>query len=157
MGSEVAFNASKGAYSMYGALLKDVAQDIGMEEALALHTRRGVDFGAMTAGMIKDELGDKDFNMQAVASVLSGIVEEVGLIAEVEATPTSAKMETFKCPIYEGLKMAGWSHEEVGTLCNRMVAAEATELKKTYPQLSLSSTFRSAPDKSCVEEFLWEH
>ena len=54
MGSEVAFNAAKSVYSMYGALLKDVAQEFGMEHAVGLHARRGVDFGAMVAQMVKD-------------------------------------------------------------------------------------------------------
>jgi hypothetical protein len=157
MGSEAAFNAAKGAFSMYGALLKDVAQDIGMEKALALHARRGEDFGAMTAGMIRDALGDDEFNMQAVASVLSGAAKEMGLVAEIEATPNSATMKISQCPIYEGCKVAGWSHEEIGTMCKRLAAAEASEIKKTYPQLSACVTFRSASDESCVEEFVWEH
>jgi hypothetical protein len=157
MGSEVAFNAAKGAYGTYGALLKDIAQEVGMERALALHARRGEGYGAMVAGMIKDELGDEEFNMQALASVLSGITEEGGLIAKVEGTQTSATCEVFECPLYEGLKMAGWSHEDIEKTCNCFGAAERNELQKSYPQLSASLKFRSAPDQSCVEEFLWEH
>ncbi len=157
MGSEVAFNAAKGAYGMYGALLKDIAQEVGMERALAIHARRGESYGAKTAGMIKDELGDEEFNMQALASVLSSMTEEGGMIAKVEATQTSATLEVFKCPIYEGLKMAGWSHEDIEKTCDCTAAAEASELQKSYPQLSASLKFRSAPDLSCVEEFLWEH
>jgi hypothetical protein len=157
MGSEVAFNAAKGAYRMYGALLKDIAQDLGMEEAFDLHARRGESFGAMIAEMIEYKLGGEEFNMQAVAPVLAGVAKEGGLFAEVEATPTSAKMETFKCPIYEGFRLAGWRHEEIGAMCSRHAAAEAAEIRKTYPQHSARIKFRLAPAKSCVEEFLWEH
>jgi hypothetical protein len=152
MGSELAFNAAKSVYSMYGALLKDVAQESGMEHAVGLHARRGVDFGAMLAQMVKDTVGDDEFNMQAVVSVLSGVYEKVGLVADIEATDTSAKTEVFKCPMYEGFMLAGWSHEEIGTMCNNMAAAEADEIKKTFPHLAVCATFRPAPDEACVEE-----
>ena len=156
MGNDAAYNAAKGAYSMYGAVLKDVAQEMGTDKAVDLHARQGPCFGAMMAEMIEDEVGDGAFSMQAVASALNNMAEGAGLIYEVESTETSATLDTYKCPIYDGLAMSGWNHDDIGRMCSCIADAEAAELKKTYPQITACLKFRSDPEASCVEEFLLE-
>ncbi|MFB0523747.1 MAG: hypothetical protein ACETV1_08350 [Candidatus Bathyarchaeia archaeon] len=54
MASIEAFNAAKNVVSMYGAFFKIVAQEIGMERALALRRKVGESFGPILAEMFKE-------------------------------------------------------------------------------------------------------
>jgi hypothetical protein len=156
MATEDVFNAATGAFSMYGGLLKDVAEEIGMEGALRLHAKQGENFGVMLAGMLQDRLGNDELNIRTVRAVFSNVGEGMGMAGEVEETPTKVSFLHLKCPVYEGLKMAGWDHEDIGTACNCMADAELAELTKAYSQLTGCVKFRSRPDEPCVEEFSLE-
>ena len=57
------------------------------------------------------------------------------------------------CPIYDGLKMAGWAHEEIKLACEGMGQCEIDTMTGAFPELSGSVSFRSTPDAPCVEEF----
>ena len=156
MAREDAFDAAKAAFGMYGGFLKDVAQEIGMEKALAFHAKQGEALGAMTAGMTKEQLGDKQFDMKTFASVLSGGYQMLGIAYEIEENPASLKITAFQCPIYEGLGSAGLDDKTIELLCSGMSAAEFAEEKKVFPQLSMCLKFRSAPEQPCVEEYALE-
>jgi hypothetical protein len=156
MAREDAFDAAKAAFGMYGGFLKDVAQEIGMEKALALYAKQGQPFGAMMAGMTKEQLGDKEFDVKTFASVLSGGYQMIGLAYEIEENPASLKITVSQCPIYEGLKSAGLEDKTIELLCSGMSAAEFAEEKKVFPQLSMCLKFRSAPEQPCVEEYALE-
>ncbi len=153
MASEDAFNAVVGSFSMYGALLKDVAAEIGMERALELHAKQGENFGAMLNGMLKERQGDTDLKVETLTAVFSEVGEGFGLSPEIEETQTKVSFTHHQCPIYEGLKMAGWAHEEIKAACEGMAGGEIAALKEAYPQLSGGVTFRATPDEPCVEEF----
>ena len=89
MGREDAFNATKSVASIYGGFFKDVAEVIGMERALALYAKQGKVFGVMLVGMVRDQLGDKEFDMKTFSSVCSRAWEGFGFTYEVEESPTS--------------------------------------------------------------------
>lgn len=153
MAREDAFNATKAAWGMYGGFLKDVAQEIGMEKALALCAKQGGALGTMMAGMTKQQLGDKEFDMKTFASVLSGGYQMLGIAYEIEENPASLKITASQCPIFEGLKSAGLDDKTIELLCTHWSAAEFAEEKKVFPQLSSCLKFRAAPDQPCVEEY----
>ncbi len=153
MAREDVYNGVASSFSMYGGLLKDVAQEIGMENALALHTKQGVHFGAQVAGAIQARLGGGELNIEAVTEVMSGLIEGFGMNPEVEMTPTSVTFTHANCPIYDGLKMAGWEHDDIEAACNCMAGAEMEEITKAFPQLSGGLVFRATAEEPCVEKF----
>ncbi len=153
MASEDAFNAAMSSFSMYGGLLKDVAAEFGMDRALDLHAKQGETFGTGLAGMLRDHQGDGHLKIETLTAVFSEVGEGFGLSPEVEETPTKVSFTHHRCPIYDGLKMAGWNHEEIKAACEGMVGSEIAALKEAYPQLSGCVTFRASSDEPCVEEF----
>ncbi|MCK5651494.1 MAG: hypothetical protein KAJ42_08965 [Gemmatimonadetes bacterium] len=153
MAREDVYNGVVGSFSMYGGLLKDVADAIGMESALALHAKQGVHFGAQVAGAIQARLGGGELNIEAVTEVISGLTEGFGMNPEVEMTPTSVAFTHANCPIYDGLKMAGWEHDDIEAACNCMAGAEVEEITKAFPRLSGGLVFRATAEDPCVEGF----
>ncbi len=153
MAREDAFNAAKATNALLGEFLKNVANEIGMEKAISLRAKPGEVVGAMMAGMVKERLGDKEFDMKTFASVLSGFFEMCGYTYELEDTPTSIRARCFQCPCYEGSKSVGLDDQTIEAICSRFVAAEDAGWKKVFPQLSGRLKFRSAPDQPCIEEF----
>jgi len=156
MASQDAFNAAMSSFSMYGALLKDVAAEIGMDRALELHAKQGEKFGSMLSGMLKDRQGDADLEIGTLTAVFSEVGQGFGLSPEVEETPTKVSFTHHVCPIYDGLKMAGLTHEEIKGACEGMTGTEIAALKEAYPQVSGCVTFRPTPEEPCVEEFSLE-
>jgi hypothetical protein len=156
MSREAIFAATKGTFALFGGFLKDVAREIGMEKALDLYANQGETFGAMFKAMIGEELGEKELDTPTMAAVLSKAAEGFGMTVEIEESPTSVRMESFQCPIYDGFKEAGLDQETIETACSRLVVVEQAELKKAYPQLSMCVKVRSAPDEPCIEEYIIE-
>jgi hypothetical protein len=141
---------------MYGGLLKDVAGELGMDRALELHAKQGENFGTALAGMLRDRQGDGDLKIENLTAVFSEAGEGFGLSPDVEETPTKVSFTHHACPIYNGLKMAGWTHEEIKAACEGMAGKEIAALKEAFPQLSGCVEFRSTPEDPCVEEFSLE-
>ena len=103
--------------------------------------------------LLKDRQGDSDLSVQNLTQVFSEVGQGFGLSPEVEETPTKVSFTHHVCPIHDGLKMAGWTHEEIKAACEAMAGSEIAALKEAYPQLSGCVTFRATPDEPCVEEF----
>lgn len=151
MAREDAFNAVVGSFSMYGALLKDVAEDVGMDRALEFHAKQGDSFGAQLSGMLKARQGDSELSIQHLTEVFSEVVEGFGMTPDIEATPTDVEFIHHKCPIYDGLKMAGWTHDEIKAACEGMGGREIATLQEANPRLSGHLTFRPTAEEPCVE------
>ena len=154
MNKKATFNAAKESFSFYGGFFKDVAQEVGLEKALALHANQGKPFGAALAGMLKEELGRKKLNVAAFESVYMKAAEGFGLSPEFEKGRSTLKVKSLRCPIYEGWVNAGLDHKTIEMMCSRQGANEYEEIKKAFPQFSGCLKFRSAPDEPCVEEFV---
>jgi len=156
MSREQIYTATKGTFSLLGGFLKDVAQEIGMDKALAVYANQGETFGKMLTGMIKEKLGDKDLDTPTVAAVLANATDGLGFTVRIEESPTSVKMEATRCPIYDGFREAGLDHETIESICSRVSVVQQAAMRRAYPQLSWCVRFRSAPDQPCIEEFAIE-
>jgi predicted ester cyclase len=153
---EAVFNAAKAAYSAYGGLLKDVAQEMGMEKAVALHAKRCQAFYVALAGVTRDRLGASEFDLNALSSALKDVNNTIfGCTFEPEEEPGSLTFKYFQCPIYEGFRSAGLDHEAIELICTGGESSGLAEMKKALPQLSCALRFRSAPDQPCVQEFVF--
>lgn len=153
MAREDAYNAAAAAFSMYGSLLKDVAEELGADRALRFHAKQGDNFGTMLSGMLKERLGDADPDVATVRKVVSEAGGGFGFDPEIQETDTSVSFTYPACPIYDGLKMAGWTHEEIREACHKTVEREMAVLRESYPGLSGGLAFRPTPDSPCVESF----
>lgn len=157
MATQDAFNAAKMAFAMYGRFLNGVAQEIGLEKALALHSRQGELFGAMLGAAIKEKLGGRQLDIPAVAQVAKAVGDALGSTSEVvEGTPVLLKLNWGQCPIYEGLKQAGLEHATIRKACEGVAAVEDQKLREVLPGLSLCVKFRAAASDSCLEEYALE-
>jgi len=155
MATEDAFNAAKVVFTMYGGFFKDVAAEIGMERALALHAKTGESFAAMLAAMTKERLGGREFDLKTLAAVESeGAARGFGMTCETEAGPASIRNTWLRCSLYEGLRDAGLDHDVIAQMCHRGAAVEFAALNETFPRLSGSVKFRATPDQPCVEELV---
>jgi hypothetical protein len=156
MATEDAFNAAKTVFTLYGGFFQDVAAEIGMEKALALHARRGEAFGAMLAAMTKERLGGREFDLKTFAAVESEAeAQGFGMTGEIAEGPASIKINWARCSLYEGFSDAGLDHETITQMCNCLTAVEFAGLNQAFPPLSGSVKVRSAPDEPCVEEFVY--
>jgi hypothetical protein len=144
MTGEVAFNAAKSVYTMYGAFFKAVAQEIGMDRALALHAEYGEAWSAVWAEMLKRKDVEKE---------LKEMAEGMGFSVEVEASPSKIVNRVYQCPCYEGFKASGLDHETIKAMCHRMTEVDSASLKKLVPNASSTlKKFRSTPNDYCQEE-----
>jgi len=157
MAIEDVFNGAKTAFSFYGAYLKTLTEEFGMERALALNTKMLESLGTMQGKKMKEEAGIKEFDAKAACSLLKTTPENVGMKLEVvEESPQRVVTRTGKCPIYEAGQMVGLDAKTMETICSRssmrLMDAAAKELN---PNLSYRlRKFRSGPDDFCEEEIV---
>jgi hypothetical protein len=77
----------------------------------------------------------------------------LGMTPEIENNANSFALSWRRCPMYEGLRMAGLDHATIEAMCKCSTEAGYAAHKKVFPQLSGALKFRVAPDQPCVEEF----
>ena len=154
MSKKSSYIASKGALSLYGGFFKAVAQDIGLEKALALHENLWKSLGAASVTALKEKLGRRKVNLAAWQSIEEKFCEDLGFTAEFKKQGSTLTVKTLECPIYAGFKEAGLDHGTIESMCNKMADAVYGEAKREFPQLSGSLKFRDTPDKACVEQFV---
>jgi len=134
--NEDAFNVAKSAFSMYGAFFNNVAQEIGVEQALNLHTKTTEMMGVQMGQMTKEQMGISELDAKAAAMVARSVVSGFGISkVDAEEKPTSVLIKVHGCPLYEGYRAVGIDDETIEVLCRKGA------LK-----------FRSAPDDCCEEE-----
>ncbi len=151
---KAAFNAAKAAFSAYGGLLKDVAQELGMDKAVDLHARRCEAFYVSLAGMITSRMGDKGFDLSIVSAVFKDVNHSFfGSVCEIEESPGTLRCSYTECPIYDGLSSAGLDHQAIELICTGGESKGLEKFRGAFPQVSCSLKFRAASDQSCVQEF----
>src|SRR3989304_4323725 len=118
MAIEDAFNGAKSAFTFYGAYLSAVAQETGMERALALHTKIDEAMGAMQGKEMREQAGAEEIDAKAAWSLAKAVPASLGLVFEVlEETPTTVRMKCRRCSVCEGWQMAGLDDKTRETMC----------------------------------------
>ncbi len=154
MSKKEIYKTTKDSFTMYAGFFRDVAQEVGLEKAVALHANQGKPYGAAMAGMLKQKLGSKKLNAAAFEPIAAKIGEGFGMMPEFEKHRSSLKVRWHSCPVYEACVSAGLDHKTIEMMCSRFSAAGYEEIKTVYPQLSACLQFRSAPGEPCTEEFV---
>lgn len=156
MGSEDAFNAAKSVTSMSGVFFNAVAQEVGMERALALLSKSDEIVGSMTGKMMKEQMGIEELDVKTTSSLMKEMSEGLGFSPEIEESPTTVLVKNFKCPFYEGLQGAGFDHGTIEAFCRNGPAVMMSALfEQLDPKASYRfKKFRSSPDDFCEEEIV---
>lgn len=154
MGMEDVFNGAKSAMTFYDAYLKTVAEEIGMDQAVSLHTKMFETMGEMQGKMIKEQAGTEEIDTKAALSLVKSAPESLGITMEVvEESPQRVSFKVSKCPIYEAAQMMGVEPETIEALCRsgpvRFMDAMTKQLNPNFSyQLQ---RFRSGADDFCEE------
>jgi len=157
MATEDVFRGAKTALIFLNAYLNVVAQEIGMERAIALQTKMCESMGAMQGKMMKEQSGIKEFDAKAAWSLVKNLKESLGESYEVlEESPQRVVVSNGRCPIYEAARTLGMDAKTIETGCRagpmRFMDAVAKQLN---PSLNLRvRKFRSTPDGFCEEEIV---
>ena len=157
MAIEDTLNGAKNAFAFYGAYVNTVAQEIGMERALALHCKALETAGAMQGKALKDQAGVEEVDAKAAFLLTKAIPESLGLMFEVlEEGPTAVRLRCGPCSIYEGFQMAGLDEKTRETMCRAgSIRCMDSMVKQLNPKMSVQlSKFRSGADDFCEEQIL---
>ena len=154
--SEQAFNAAKSVASMSGAFFNTVAQEVGLEKALALLTKSNEGLGSMMGKMMKEQMGIIELDAKTISSMNKEMGGGLGFSPVIEESPTTVLVKNYKCPFYEGLQEVGFDHEGIEAFCRN---GPAVMMKALFGQLDPNVSyrlkkFRSSPDDVCEEEFV---
>lgn len=84
----------------YLAYQNTVAQEIGIERAVALGTKMCEAMGAMQGKMAKEQAGIEEFNAKTAYPLIKNSVEGIGISPEViEESPQKVVARAYRCPI----------------------------------------------------------
>jgi hypothetical protein len=153
--NEDAFNAAKNVFSMYGAFFNNVSQEIGLEQALKLHTKTAEMMSVQMGQMTKEQMGIKELDAKTAAMLTKSVVSGFGITnVDTEEKPTSVLIKVHECPIYEGELAIGTDYETIEAKCRKSsLIFMDTFFKQLDPNASYQlKKFRSAPDDCCEEE-----
>ena len=157
MAIEDTFNGAKNESSFFYAYFNAVAQEIGMERALALNTKMAEVMGANMGKMIKEQAGVEEFDAKTAASLARKFSEGIGGITEViEESPQKAVIKYGRCPGYEAAQEVGLDAKTIEAECRAgALRVLDTMVKQLNPDLNYKLTkFRSSADDFCEEEIV---
>jgi len=159
MAIEDTHNGAKNAFTLMDAYMNTVAEEIGMERALALMTKMVEQVGSLQGMMTKEQAGTKDFDAKAAHySLVNTVSENLGIVLEVlEESPERVSTKCRLCSIYEAGKMLGWDDKFQESECRTAGAIRFvdTAVKQLNPKLSYRlKKFRSGADDFCEEELV---
>lgn len=157
MATQDAFDGAKNAFAFYSAYLNTVAQEVGMERALALHTKMLETMGPLQGKAIKQQAGAGEIDAKAAYSLAKAVPESLGLVFEVvEESPTTVRWKCRRCSVYEGWQMAGLDAKTLETMCRTgSIRFMDSAVKELNPRLSYEIVkYRSAADDACEEQIV---
>ncbi len=157
MAIEDTFNGAKNAQTFFYAYFNAVAEEIGMERALALVTKMAESMGAKTGKMIKEQSGVEEFDAKSAALQVINMAEGLGNILEViEESPQKVVIKCGRCPSYEAAQEVGLDAETIEAECRASALRVLdTMVKQLNPNLNYKLTkYRSSADDFCEEEIV---
>jgi len=158
MAIENTFNGAKNALTLMQAYFLAVAQEIGLEQAVALDTKVCEAMGSAQGKMMKEQAGMKEIDAKSAASMASDSIREgFGITSEViEESTQKVVVRCLRCPVYEANQMVGIDTEAMETQCRASsIKYMDAMVKQLNPNLSYKlRKFRSGPEDFCKEEIL---
>jgi hypothetical protein len=154
MAIEDTFSGAKNAYTHYFAYLNTVAQEIGMEQAVALHTKMCEAMGARQGKIIKEQAGGDGFDAEVVGQLAKKFIEGLGISSQVtKENPQEVITKIGRCPLYEACQVVGLDAENIESLCHAgALKFMDTMVKQLNPNLNYEvRKFRTSAEDVCEE------
>jgi hypothetical protein len=155
MTNEQVFQAATKVYSLYGAFFKAVAQEVGLDIALALHTQAHKEQGTVSGKILQEKMGQEQVDIQKLGSVLRESNLSIGIDSELaQSGASSALFRNARCPMYDGYRLGGVDNQTAEALCQKGATAKlGTMLKCLDPNIKYRlKHYRKQPDEVCEEE-----
>ena len=152
--SDEQYNTAVMVMWLYGGLLREIMKEYGWEKAIKMHGNVGFPIGVSMAEEIKKAAGGKKLNIKLLEKANSEMESAFGATFNVTTKANSVKYELSRCPIYDGLKASGFSHDQINKMCTAIASNEYEGVKSVLPNVIWSAKPRTKPDGICVEEWL---
>jgi hypothetical protein len=155
---EKSYSVAVKVYSLYGAFFKEVAKELGGQEALALHRRAHELMGIATGKKLREQTGDIKYDLKALAEILRKSNVGIGIDSQMVEGPGSLLLMNARCPMYDGYRMGGLDDDDAEALCQFGAPAKlGSILKELNPNVSYRLThYRDKPTERCEEEIRLE-
>ena len=153
MGDEV-YNTAVGTMGFYTGLLQEIVKEYGWEKALEMHGNVGFPMEVSMGQEVMKAAGSKKPDVKFVEGANSQMFTAFGMAYKATEKPNSVKYEISRCPMYDGLRVAGFSPEQIVKLCESLAAKEYEGVKSVLPNVLGSAKPRTKPDGICIEEFV---
>jgi hypothetical protein len=158
MSIEDKFTGAKNGFSFYFAFLSSIAEEYGMDKAIALSVKVDEKLGAEQGRMIKEQSEAAEFDTITAAAVAKNTIEHaLGISSEViEESPDKTVMRCSRCPVYEAAQDLGIDTNTVEKLCHKgSIKFMDALVKQLNPNLSYNlNKFRTSADDYCEEEIV---
>jgi hypothetical protein len=148
--SEVTYNASKTIFGMFGAFVKDVADEIGWEKTMEIFSKIGARDGEQLAGFFKTHA--EETRMEERGKIQAGFYNVSGWKMDYETTPTSLEFTIHTCPLFDGFLENGLEVEKINALCKSMHKEYDKALKRAFPGAEFTSIAKPSKDGDCIEK-----
>ena len=143
------------AMGLYAGLMQDIVRAYGWDRAAEMHAGQGWSMGVSTGEEIKKAAGGGKPDLARVVAANTSVMTGLGCAF---TTPRQqgpvATWDISRCPIYDGLKAGGFSHEQIKLLCEAFDGKFYPGVSSVVPPAVGSVQFRKTPEDSCKER--WE-
>ena len=159
MSIEDTFTGAKIAYTQLYAYVNAVADEIGMDRALAILTRTNEKMGTEAGKQIKEQSGQETYDVKKTALKIMEVARGIGSIDEI-VEESSEKVVTMtasgKCTNYEAARAAGLDDQTIEAICGAGSLHFLNALvKQLNPDLGYQlGKFRSGPEDCCLENIV---
>ncbi|MHA2391405.1 MAG: L-2-amino-thiazoline-4-carboxylic acid hydrolase [Promethearchaeota archaeon] len=151
---EVEHSTATKIYALYGALFKEIIQELGEAKALALHKNAHEYIGLKTGKQIREQMGDIEYDLETLTRVLQKGNQSIGIDCQMIKSANSLLLRNLRCPMYDGYRLGGLDDKLAKSLC--VVGAPAklwTTLKQLNPGVVYKlNHYRDTPNERCEEE-----
>jgi len=157
MTQEDILEAARTALTLYGAYLNATAQEIGIDKALAIHTKVFETLGSHQGQVMREQSGTQEHDAQTAWRLVSTTPVSLGLGFEVkEESPQRVMVRCGRCSIFEAAQSLGMDVKNIEAFCRagpaRFMDSAAKQLN---PDLNFHvGKFRSSADDFCEEELI---
>ena len=148
---EKRYQSATQVFALYGRFFKHVQQETDLETALKLQANSGEEGGIRIGKWMKDRKGVKTLTPETFLPILKEINAPFGYDSTYTIQDNSIKLNTNRCPWYQGFRISGHSHDMRGDLCGHFLRAFFKGLKQEYPNIEYNLDFREDKDGKCVE------
>lgn len=157
MTQEDIFQTAKIALTLYDAYVYAVAQEIGMDRALAIQIKASEALGSQQGKMMREQSGAREYNAQTAWRLISKVPLGLGMNFEIEEeSPEKVVVKCGKCSVLEAARSLGIDIKNIEAFCRvgpeRFMDSMAKQLN---PNLKFQvKNFRSSAEDSCEEELI---